>query len=43
MAPKVAKKKAQKTARKPKKNTWKEGDVFLFATVLSSLKGRDKI
>ena len=35
---KVGKKKAQKTA----KNTWKEGKVFRFPTILSSLKGRDQ-
>jgi len=39
MASKVAK---RKTRKKPRKNTWKENEVFLFATVLSSLEGRDK-
>ena len=39
MASKVAKRKAGK---KPRKNTWKENEVFLFATVLSSLEDRDK-
>ena len=39
MASKVAKRKAGK---KLKKNTWKENEVFLFATVLSSLEDRDK-
>ena len=38
MASKVAK---RKTGKKPRKNTWKENEVFLFATVLSSLEGRE--
>lgn len=40
MASKVAKRKAGK---KLKRNTWKENEVFLFATVLSSLEERDKL
>ena len=39
MLSKVAKRKAGK---KPRKNTWKENEVFLFAAVLASLEGRDK-
>ena len=39
MASKNAKRKAGK---KSKTNMWKENRVFLFATVLSSLEGRDK-
>jgi len=37
MVPKVGKKKAQKTAQ----NTWKEDKVFLFPTILSSLKDKN--
>ena len=38
MAPKVGKTKAGKAGKTLKKNKWTENEVFIFATVLSSLE-----
>ena len=42
MAPKVGKTKAGKARKTLKKTKWTENEVFIFATVLSSLEARDK-